>query len=153
RPRSALVAALDAALGAGPEARPADLAPAEIGRRTAATLGAHKGLLVFIDQLEELLLVSEPSEAQDIEAALPGPGEAGPGVRLLASLRADFLTRFAILPVLGEELARHLYFLKPLEREGLRDVIVGPAEATGLGFESSAMVDELADSAARSGGG
>ena len=155
RPIAAIAAALEAAMGleAGTAAAWLRSEPGEVGRRIASGLGPDRGLVVFLDQLEELLLISQPSEAQSVETALLALAEAGPGLRLLASLRADFLTRFAVLPVLGEELSRHLYFLRPLERERLRDVIVGPAEATGIRFASDALVAELADAAARAGGG
>ena len=68
-----------------------------------------------------------------------------PGVRLLMTVRSDFLAPVAALPGLGDEIARALYFLKPLSREGIREAITGPARATGVAFESEALVDTLVD--------
>ncbi|HEU4535065.1 MAG TPA: SUMF1/EgtB/PvdO family nonheme iron enzyme, partial [Polyangiaceae bacterium] len=115
----------------------------------AGRVGA--GVLLFIDQAEELLTLSDPADRDAADAAVAAL-DALPGVRVLASLRTDFLARFAALPNLGEDVARVLYFLRPLSPARVREVIVGPAEATGLRFESEAMVDELA-AAANAGGG
>ncbi|HEU4412435.1 MAG TPA: serine/threonine-protein kinase, partial [Polyangiaceae bacterium] len=117
----------------------------------AARLEAGAGLLLFIDQAEELMTVSDPAERDAADAAIAALG-ALPGVRVLVSLRTDFLARFASLPNLGEDVARALYFLRPLSPERVREVIVGPAEAAGLRFESEAMVEELAAAAHASGG-
>ena len=65
------------------------------------------------------------------------------GVRLLATARGDFLTRIAQIPGFGDELPRSLYFLLPLAAEGLRQAVVGPAQAQGVRFESEALVDRL----------
>ena len=47
-------------------------------------------------------------------AALARLAAGVPGVRLLATVRGDFLARLAALPALGDELPRALYFLRPL---------------------------------------
>jgi eukaryotic-like serine/threonine-protein kinase len=116
-------------------------------------LGDGKGLLLFVDQTEELVTVSEPGERDAADAALAELAAGRPGLRVLTTLRADFLTRFAALPRLGEDLSRVIYFLRPLGPERMRDVIVGPAAVAGLRFESDAMVDELVGATANVGGG
>jgi hypothetical protein len=65
------------------------------------------------------------------------------GVRLIATVRADFLSRLISLPRFGQELSRVLYFVRPLPPERIRDVIIGPAAATNVSFESDAMIGEL----------
>ncbi len=153
-PLSTLASALASALG---------LDAAELGRSAAEghdalaqavgrRLGEGVGLLLFVDQTEELVTVSDPQERDATDAAIAAVA-AVPGVRLLATLRADFLTRFAALPRLGEDLSRVLYFLRPLTPERMREVILGPAEATGLRFESDAMVDGLVEATAHAEGG
>ena len=137
-----------AELVAAVRAQPASLAP-----RLARKLGAGAGLLVFVDQLEELLVLSDDEERGLFAACLSALAANVPGVRILGTLRADFLGRFAALPGLDEILARALYFLRPLSREHMREVIVGPARAAGLGFESEALIDSLADAAAAAEGG
>jgi formylglycine-generating enzyme required for sulfatase activity len=48
-----------------------------------------------------------------------------------------------MLPGLGDEMARGLYFLRPLTGEHIREVIVRPAAAKGVVFESEALVHTL----------
>lgn len=112
-----------------------------------------RGLILFIDQLEELITQSEPAEAQAISEALGRLAARVEGLRVLMTTRGDFLTRLASLPGLGPEIGRSLYILRPLGREGLREAIVGPAEARGVRFESAELVSELVDSTLSEGGG
>ncbi|MCU0685280.1 MAG: SUMF1/EgtB/PvdO family nonheme iron enzyme [Polyangiaceae bacterium] len=128
-------------------AEPAAMAD-ELGRH----LGEAGGLLLFIDQIEELVTVSDPIERDAADGALAALAAGRPGIRVLTTLRADFLTRFAALPELGQDLSRALYFLRPLSPERVREAVTGPAAATGLRFESDELVDELAASAAQAGG-
>ena len=74
------------------------------------------------------------------------------GLRLIATVRSDFLARLAALPGLGDAVTRALYLLEPLSSHAVREAIVGPARVTGLRFESPALVDELVGSAGSSGG-
>jgi len=112
-----------------------------------------RGLIVFIDQLEELITLGEPGEVAAIDAGLAALADGIPGLRLLATVRADFLARISTLPVLGRDLSRLLYFLRPLPPERLRDVIVGPAAAVGTRFESDAIVEDLVTATAQAGSG
>ena len=106
------------------------------------TLGADRGCVLFIDQLEELATLAEPAEAARAARLLAHiAGGGAPGLRLLATARGDFLTRVAQIPGLGAELSRALYFLLPLAADGVRQAIVGPAQAQGIRFESEALVD------------
>jgi eukaryotic-like serine/threonine-protein kinase len=154
RPLSALATTV-ATLLRGDAARLASAASAEPAA-LADTLGRHLGeaggLLLFVDQVEELLTVSDPHERDAAQAALAELAGGRPGLRVLATLRADFLTRFAALPSLGADLARTLYLLPPLSPERTREAVVGPASAMGVRFESDAMVDELVAAAAQPGG-
>ncbi|MCU0685761.1 MAG: SUMF1/EgtB/PvdO family nonheme iron enzyme [Polyangiaceae bacterium] len=154
RPLSALATAVatllrvDAAkLSHAARAEPAVLADA-LGRHLRET-GA---LLLFVDQIEELVTVSDPQECDVAEAALAEIGSGRPGLRVLATLRADFLTRFAALPLLGKDLSHVLYFLRPLSPERTREAVIGPATAARLRFESEAMVDELVAATTQPGG-
>jgi eukaryotic-like serine/threonine-protein kinase len=105
--------------------------------------GSERRLLLFVDQLEELLTLSEPDEARVVAAALAALAVRVPSVRVLATVRSDFLSRLAMLPGLGEEMTPGLYFLRPLTGERIREVIVRPAAAKGVVFESEALVDTL----------
>ncbi|HTE51374.1 MAG TPA: bifunctional serine/threonine-protein kinase/formylglycine-generating enzyme family protein, partial [Kofleriaceae bacterium] len=115
-------------------------------------LGDERGLLLFVDQLEELVTLSEPEEAAAAERVLARVSAGLPGLRLLAAARADYLGRLAALPALGDDVQRALFFLRPLGPERIREVITGPAQATGVGFESESLVDQLVDTTAQAEG-
>src|SRR5439155_16108998 len=110
-------------------------------------------LLVFIDQLEELTTLSEREEAAAFARMLGQITAGTTGVRVLATVRGDFVTRLAELPALGDEIARALYVLRPLTVEGAREAVIGPAHAKGARFESSAVVEALVPEVGASGGG
>jgi serine/threonine protein kinase/formylglycine-generating enzyme required for sulfatase activity len=118
-----------------------------------ATPAQPRRLLLFVDQLEELLTLAEPEEAHVIAAAIAGLAVRSPSVRVLATARSDFLSRLAMLPGLGDELARGLYFLRPLAGEHIREVIVRPAAARGVTYESEALVETLVAPTDHSPGG
>jgi eukaryotic-like serine/threonine-protein kinase len=115
-----------------------------IRQRASSTADrAARRLLLFVDQLEELLTLSDPDEARVVAAALAALAVRAPSVRVLATARSDFLSRLAMLPGLGDEMAHGLYFLRPLTTERIREVVVRPAAAKGVAFESEALVDQL----------
>lgn len=107
------------------------------------------GVLLFIDQFEELLTVSEPDEAAAVSERIAAMFSATSGVRVLASARSDFLGRLAGLPGLGELIGRALYLLGPLAERGMRDAVVGPARALGYAFESPDTIEALVASGRR----
>lgn len=121
--------------------------PQTVARLVGAGLGDRSTLVIFVDQMEELLTISEPAEARAASLALAALAEGGRGVRLLAAARGDFLMRLAALPVLGEELLRGLSLLRPMAPDELREAITAPARAYGFEFESEALVAELMASA------
>lgn len=106
-----------------------------------------RGLVVQIDQLEELLTLSDPKEAEVVESWLVVVAAGCPGLRVLATVRSDFLTRLAKVPTLGDVIARSLYLLRPLTGDQLRSVVTGPAEVAGARFEDDEMVSELVEAA------
>ncbi|WIG94947.1 SUMF1/EgtB/PvdO family nonheme iron enzyme [Myxococcus sp. SDU36] len=110
-------------------------------------------LLLFIDQLEELVTFSEPTQAARLAEELALVLRRAPRVRLLATARSDCLTRLVALPGLGDEVPRALHLLRALSEHGLREAVEGPVRVLGMRFESPAMVDALVASAARAEGG
>lgn len=108
-----------------------------------------EGLLLFIDQLEELLTIADPREAAEMAERLADLVVATSNVRVLASARSDFLGRLAGLPGLGELLGRALFLLGPLGDRGLREAIIGPARALGYAFEEPGTIDDLVASGRR----
>ena len=152
QPMQALKAAVDAALGADALPAAALAEPAEVVRVLVERPGSD-GVVVVVDQLEELITVSDDAQRRAFDAVLTGLAERIGPVRVVATVRADFVYDLAALPALRRVLARTLYFVTPLAPERLRDVITGPADATGVGFESAALVDELVDATKQAGSG
>jgi len=127
--------------------------PALLARELRRHAGDRK-LLVFIDQFEELISQGDPAEVAALDAGFEALIDGVPGLRVLATVRADFLARISdLLPVIGRDLSRLLYFLRPLPPERMRDVILGPAAAVGARFESDAIVEELIQATAQAGSG
>jgi len=146
RPLVALASALSVALEVNEEALGAWLAsePAALARalQRARQKTSGFGLLVFVDQAEELFTLAPPSESVVVAEALGALGTTAQA-RVLLALRGDFVTRLAALPILGEDLAASLYLLRPMTAERLREVVVGPARARGFRYESDALVERL----------
>ena len=104
-------------------------------------------ILVFVDQFEELYtLVPDVAERRLFTGALAAIADdvASP-VRLVVSMRSDFLDRVAEDPAFMEPLSRGLVFLPPPDREGLREALVAPVAMAGHRFESPALVSEMLD--------
>ncbi|MFL5416080.1 MAG: protein kinase domain-containing protein [Myxococcales bacterium] len=151
-PVAALAAALTLHLGGdeGEVARQIVRDPGEIPR---ALRQKASGFLLFIDQLEEIVTLSDPSEAADFCRALGWMWSAGPSLRVVATVRGDFLTRLAPLPGMAEQMGRALYLLRPLSREGIREAVMGPAAALGVRFESDELIHTLVEATAAADGG
>ncbi len=118
----------------------------------ARTLGERGGLLIFIDQMEELVTLASPEESRVVGEALGSLLAKLPGLRLLLTARSDFLGRIATVPGIGESVTRTLYILRPLGPDRIREAIVGPAHAKGVLFESQALVSSLVESTANTDG-
>ena len=115
-------------------------------RQIRKQLKAQSGLVIFIDQMEELVTTSDPDEAHALARLLAELCIFTPGIRLIGSARGDFLTRIAALPALGPEIGRALYLVQPLSAEKIREAVTGPARATGVSFESEPLIDGLVNS-------
>jgi formylglycine-generating enzyme required for sulfatase activity len=114
--------------------------------------GDGSGTLLFFDQLEELITLADRDEAEHTSTLLAGLIEHTPGMRILATARGDYVAPLAALPGLGQILERSLYIIRPLEAEAVREVIVAPARAKGVRFESEALVERLSAAATSTSG-
>ena len=123
--------------------------PTLLAHELSRALGSERGLLVFVDQLEELCTLARPEEAERFDALLAAVVDRSRGVRVVATLRADFLGR--ITGRLAEHLDHALFLLRPLGAERLREIVVGPARASGISFESDVLVEELVHTGSKSG--
>ncbi|MFO0579667.1 MAG: protein kinase [Polyangia bacterium] len=154
RPLASLADVLAPLLGLGREAVLGWLRcePQELVRALRSWLGSAHGLLIFIDQLEELVTQADAAESVALGELLGLLVERAPGMRVLATVRGDFLTRLAEAVDLSQELSRGLFLLRSMGPRELREVIVGPARKKGVEFETEALVDEMANSASERGG-
>ncbi|MFO0574287.1 MAG: protein kinase [Polyangia bacterium] len=127
--------------------------PEEFGYTLQQKLGKSRGLLIFIDQLEELVTQSDSDEAHSIGRLLGELGEFLPGLRVLMTVRNDFLGRLAEVSEQANVLSNAVFILQPLSANELREIIVEPARAKGVSFESDEMVKTLVDTTLGSAGG
>jgi len=102
-------------------------------------------IMLFVDQFEELYtLVPDAAERAAFTACLAGAADdSSAPVRVVLSLRSDFLDRVGEDPQLMGEVMQGLFFLTPPNRDGLRDALVQPAEMAGYQFENPVMVEEM----------
>jgi serine/threonine protein kinase len=102
-------------------------------------------LLLFVDQFEELYtLVPDADERRAFTAALAGVADdtAAP-LRVVVSMRSDFLDRVGEDPRFMEELSRGLVFLQAPDAPGLREALTQPIEMVGYRFEHDSMIDDM----------
>jgi len=110
------------------------------------------GLLVFVDQLEELVTCPNVEEARLLAMTLGSLLVRTPQLRLLMAVRSDYVGRVGALPGLAEAASRCLYVLRPLGPERLREIVTNPAHAKGVRFETPALVATLVDASAKCDG-
>lgn len=109
-------------------------------------------VLLFIDQFEELftLCADGPERcrmaAEQFIATLSDAVERGDGqIRIILTLRADFLDRCLAYPALRKLLEDRQLLLGPLARPDLRDAVVRPAQQVGALLEKGLVNTILAD--------
>jgi hypothetical protein len=112
--------------------------------RSSARRAGHR-LLLFVDQFEELYTLGADAAARRAftTCLAAAADDATSPVRVMLSVRSDFLGRVAEDPHFMNELTRGLFFLGPPSPEGLREAVMQPAEMEGYRFETPAMVDEM----------
>ncbi|WP_225410210.1 serine/threonine-protein kinase [Stigmatella hybrida] len=105
----------------------------------------RRKVLLFLDQFEELYtLVPDARERRAFTACLSGiADDATSPIRVVLSIRSDFLDRVPEDERFMAELNQGLFFLTAPSREGLRDALVQPAEMAGFRFETPAMVENM----------
>ena len=121
-------------------------APGQLG--AALRAWAHRKrrrVLVFVDQFEELYtLCPAPDERAAFLACLDSVADdAGSPLRVIASIRSDFLDRLAEHRQLADRIAAGLMLVPPLDRDGLRDALIRPVEAADYRYEDPAILDEM----------
>ncbi|MCX5742299.1 MAG: protein kinase [Proteobacteria bacterium] len=105
----------------------------------------NRRIMLFIDQFEELYtLVHDPEERAAFTACLSAVADdATSPLRVVLSIRADFLDRCAEDPQFLSELTQGLFFLGQPNRDGMRDAIIEPAQMAGFKIDSLTVEDML----------
>jgi serine/threonine protein kinase/WD40 repeat protein len=125
--------------------------PGEIAERLVASLREGESLLLVIDQFEELVTLCAETNVREAFAAALMQVAHHPGGRLkvVLTLRDDFLIRIQQLGAFRDTLSSALQLLGTPAREDLRRVVTEPARRVGYGFDDEGlvgkMVDEVAD--------
>ncbi|WP_049714695.1 trypsin-like peptidase domain-containing protein [Streptomyces caatingaensis] len=113
----------------------ADVVPRILDRHSA------RRLLVVVDQFEELLSLA-PAAVDEL-AGILFHDSLPHAVRVLTTLRADFLEEALAHPGLGPLCGRRLYALGPMDADRLREVVTVPVDAVpGLRYEPH-LVDRI----------
>ncbi|HUS67018.1 MAG TPA: protein kinase [Kofleriaceae bacterium] len=151
RPGPAPVASLAARLR-GADIEPGDLRaalerdPDQLGALLAADAAARGGSVVLvIDQLEELFTVCEDATERRIyaEALVRAARSEADPVRVILTLRDDFLLRAEALPAFTSRLGHALELLTtPAERE-LTRILVEPVRRAGYQFDDPDLPAEM----------
>jgi len=110
-------------------------------------------LLLFVDQLEELYtLAADPAERAAFTACLSAVADDPTSpLRVVISIRSDFLDRVTEDRRFFGELTQGLFPLDPPSRDGLREAIASPAALAGFQIEPPIVEDMLAHLAATPG--
>jgi hypothetical protein len=105
---------------------------------------------LYLDQFEELYtLVEDPAARDRFATAVANVAvDASTPVRVVLSMRSDFLDRVSESQALLQAVTRELTILQPPDEQGLREALGQPAALAGYAFEDEAMVDEMVESLA-----
>jgi len=102
-------------------------------------------ILLYVDQLEELYTLVEDEQVRNTftSCLMSVADDPTTPLRLVVSMRADFLDRAAEDTEFARELTRNLILLPPPSRAGLREALTRPVEMVGYRFESADTVGDM----------
>ncbi len=117
-----------------------------LARRVLAVQGKER-LLVVVDQFEELYTLCDDKEARQafVDQWLTVLAEANTPLRLVLTLRADFLGQALTYRPLADRLDGRMIPLGPMSRKELEAAVVKPAEKQGVAFEEGLVARILED--------
>jgi hypothetical protein len=112
-----------------------------------------QSVLVVVDQLEELFTLCDNDDVRKLflAALLAAADDPMSPVRVVLSMRADFLDRLAGHKHFLGELSRGLYFLTAPDQDNLRETLERPAELAGYTFEDPWIVEDMMQAATSKG--
>ena len=104
-------------------------------------------LLVFVDQFEELYTLGADAgeRAAFIDCLQAAADDATSPLRVILSIRSDFLDHVAESRGFAGEVTSGLLFLPPIDRDGLREALTRPVDAADYRFESPRLVERMLD--------
>ena len=100
-------------------------------------------LVIVVDQAEELVTLSRDEASRLAFAQLVAAVRDEARVRVVLTLRDDFLMRMQRLPGLGERLTNGIHLLGTPSRGDLRRILTEPARRMGYELEDAELVDEM----------
>jgi WD40 repeat protein len=105
---------------------------------------ASTRILLFVDQAEELYTLADDVRERDafLRAVCTAAQDEQDPVRVVLTLREDFLGRVAEAPEVREALSR-VFVMRSPGREALEEILRRPAEAAGYAYEDPALVGEM----------
>ncbi|NVB81706.1 MAG: protein kinase [Kofleriaceae bacterium] len=118
-----------------------------------AAARTKQNVLVVVDQLEELFTLCDSDDVRKVflAALLAAADDPMSPVRVVLSMRADFLDRLAGHKHFLGELSRGLFFLAAPDQDNLRETLERPAELAGYSFEDPWIVEDMMQAATSKG--
>jgi serine/threonine protein kinase/energy-coupling factor transporter ATP-binding protein EcfA2 len=129
--------------------------PGYLGARLRARASSKlRRIVVFVDQLEELYTLGAPPDerAAFLACLAAAADDAASPLRVILSMRSDFLDRLTEDRRLGAEVTRGLVLLPAMDRDGMREALLRPLELAEYRFESPALVDRMVEALAATPG-
>jgi WD40 repeat protein len=122
--------------------------------RLGAALRAAGPIVLVVDQLEELFTLGNDADgrARYVDALARAARAADDDVRVVVTLRDDFLVRLAELPGLRDRLAVGLQIVTTPARPELLRILTEPARRTGYAFDDPALPGQMVDAVAEAPG-
>jgi hypothetical protein len=104
-------------------------------------------LVLVVDQFEELYTLGASTEERTCMLACLGSvaDDVASPLRVILSMRSDFLDRLAEQRAFLDAVSRGLSFLPPPDRGSLREALTKPVEVSEHRFESPVMVERILD--------
>lgn len=129
--------------------------PAELGRILTERANAEDEILVIVvDQFEELITLSSDHEERQLyaEALALAARSARDVVRVIITVRDDFLLRIQSLSALRERLGEALQLLATPPVDELKRILIQPARRAGYEFEDEVLPQEMVEAIADESG-
>jgi DNA-binding SARP family transcriptional activator len=124
-----------------------------VGASPTLTAKRESGLLLFVDQLEELFTLVEDAEGRDRFLGLLAGAAGDPHnhVRVVVALRADFYDRPLEHPALASLLRSGVETVVPPSPEELERAIASPADRVGVECEPGLVGEIVAEVSGQAG--